>query len=215
MQGGERNVRVAVAEEMALHRAGLVSLIASLGGFEVAGDCGDGELLMPMVERLRPDLVLLDWQLPGMFALEITRQLRGSTRVIITALKGDRRTVVESLRSGARGFVLKSGTAAHLFEALLKVHQGSIYLAPGIDPVTVFTPGMAGVADPLEKLSAREYQVFSLLVQGLRAKEVAARLKLSPKTVDTYRAGLMKKLEIHDLAGLVKFAVRSSLVPAD
>ena len=207
--------RIVVAEEMALYRAGLVSLVRGWAGFEVVGDCGDGEQVAPLVQRTAADLLLLDWSIPGVFALELTRQLRHETRVVIAAPKGDRRSVVEALRSGARGVVLKSSDPSHLAEGLTKAAQGAVFLAPGINPVSIFTPHRAESDDPLAKLSAREYQVFSLLIQGLRAKEVAARLKLSPKTVDTYRAGLMKKLDIHDLAGLVKFAVRSSLMPAE
>ena len=212
---GAGPIRVVIAEEMALYRAGLVSLLAGWPGFDVVGDCGDGERVRPLVEESRAGLLLLDYAIPGIFALELTRQLRHLTRVVIAAPKGDRRTVVESLRSGASGFVLKNGDPTHLAEGLHKASTGSVYLAPGIDPISVFTPHRVDAQDPLGKLSAREYQVFSLLIQGLRAKEVAARLDLSPKTVDTYRSGLMKKLDIHDLAGLVKFAVRASLLPAE
>lgn len=208
-------LRVVVAEELTLYRAGLVSLVNSLPGFRVVADCGDGEQVVPLVTGSRADLLLLDADISGVFALELTRQLKHTTQVVIASAKRDRRTIVESLRAGARAFILKNGEAAHLSEALTRAAQGSVYLAPGIDPIAVFTPGMIDSEDPLGKLSAREYQVFSLLVQGLRAKEVAARLQLSPKTVDTYRSGLMKKLEIHDLAGLVKFAVRASLVRAE
>jgi DNA-binding NarL/FixJ family response regulator len=98
-------------------------------------------------------------------------------------------------------------------EALMQFSQGGIYVSPQIEVMTLFGDGASRMnhEDPLESLSSREFQVFSLLVEGVRAKEIAARLSLSPKTVDTYRSSLMRKLDIHDVAGLVKFAIRRDL----
>jgi DNA-binding NarL/FixJ family response regulator len=99
-----------------------------------------------------------------------------------------------------------------LHEEFEQLHDGGIYVSPSLDLDRIFSPGQKSAPeDPLEALSAREYQVFCLLVEGTRAKEIAARLDLSPKTIDTYRASLMRKLDIHDVAGLVKFAIQRDL----
>jgi DNA-binding NarL/FixJ family response regulator len=118
--------------------------------------------------------------------------------------------VLEALRTGASGYLLKSSRVEEMTEALAQFTQGGIYISPQIEVMSLFTEGK-GHHDPLELLSAREFQVFTLLVEGVRAKEIAARLALSPKTVDTYRSSLMRKLDIHDVAGLVKFAIQREL----
>ena len=120
--------------------------------------------------------------------------------------------MVEALRCGVNAFLLKSGPAHQLLEAFEQILEGGIYISPELELNKIFISGSkASSDDPLQALSAREYQVFSLLCDGVRAKEIAARLSLSPKTVDTYRASLMRKLDIHDVAGLVKFAIQRDL----
>ena len=124
------------------------------------------------------------------------------------------RGILEVLRCGANGMVLRSGPAKHLFDAIGQTTNGGVYITPLLDLEKIFVPLKAGASeDPMSLLSTREFQVFSMLVDGVRAKEIAARLDLSPKTVDTYRSSLMKKLDIHDVAGLVKFALRKNLMP--
>jgi DNA-binding NarL/FixJ family response regulator len=211
-------ITVVVAEELGLFRAGICSLIRSFGSYQVLGEADSGDGLLQVIGTQRPDVCVVDLHMPGRHALEVVRlgrEASPATKMIITSRRDDRKTVLECLRAGARGVVMKSGADTELREALVKVYQGSIYLAPALDASVLFLRSPKAVAaDPMEKLSAREYQVFSMLVEGMRAKEVAARLELSPKTVDTYRASLMKKLDIHDLAGLVKFAMHKNLVRA-
>jgi DNA-binding NarL/FixJ family response regulator len=120
--------------------------------------------------------------------------------------------VLEALRSGANGFLLKSASTSNLHDALSQIMAGGIYVSPEMELEKIFISQRKNDnGDPLETLSSREYQVFSLLIDGIRAKEIAARLDLSPKTVDTYRASLMRKLDIYDVAGLVKFAIQRDL----
>jgi len=163
-------------------------------------------------------VAILEQSLPRLHVLEVIRRVRLaglSTRVIVISPRADRKIVLDTLRSGASGYLLKSCLVQELKEALQQVSNGGVYVAPevGLDQ-------MGGGErrkrpdDPLESLSSREHQVFSLLIEGLRAKEIAARLVLSPKTVDTYRASLMRKLNIHDVAGLVKFAINRKLTSA-
>jgi DNA-binding NarL/FixJ family response regulator len=168
-----------------------------------------------LIESLRPDIAVLDLNLTDLFTLEIARRVRDAkltTRLVILSTRRDRKTVVEALRCGVNAFLLKSAPASQLLEAFEQVLDGGIYVSPELELNKIFTAGHRPAPDdPLETLSAREYQVFTLLVEGIRAKEIAARLELSPKTVDTYRASLMRKLDIHDVAGLVKFAILRDL----
>jgi DNA-binding NarL/FixJ family response regulator len=182
----------------------------------VVAQCGDGIKAFDLIERLKPDVAVLDLSLTGLFAMELVRKVRLQdldTRIIILSVRRDRKTVVDALRGGASGFVLKSGPARHLIDAIAQVMEGGVYVSPTLELNQVLaTSRRKEPADPIESLSAREYQVFSLLVDGVRAKEIAGRLELSPKTIDTYRASLMRKLDIHDVAGLVKFALQREII---
>lgn len=203
---------VVVGEPLALVREGMAALCERTGRLRVVGQCGDGREALELIRRHRPELALLDFDLPKLFSLEVVRQAReggAATRVIIVSQRTDRKTVLEVLRSGAGGYLLKSDPLEALLTAFRQVLSGGVYISPQVEMARIFTGGNGDDhRDPLETLSRREFQVYSLLVEGLRAKEIAARLELSPKTVDTYRANLMRKLDIYDLAGLVKFALR-------
>jgi DNA-binding NarL/FixJ family response regulator len=215
MQEKPRHATVVLAEELTLLREALAALCESTGKYRVVGQCQDGAEAVETVSSLRPQIAVLDLNLPRLFTLEAVRKINQAelpTRIVVTGARRDRKTVLEVLRSGANAFVLKSGPARHLIEAFEQVLEGGIYVSPTLQLDKIFAArGKPAPEDPLESLSAREYQVFSLLIDGIRAKEIAARLDLSPKTVDTYRASLMRKLDIHDVAGLVKFAIHRNL----
>lgn len=212
-----KTVTIIVAEEMPLLCAALAQLCRVELGCEVVAQCGDGASALDAIRRLRPDLALLDLGLPELMTLEILRQLRVSlsaTRTLVMSTRRDRKTVLEALRCGAAGYILKSGPPQQLREACVQIGRGQVYVAPALQIGKIFARSPRKPPhDPMELLSAREYQVFTLLVEGARAKEIANRLALSPKTVDTYRASLMRKLDIHDVAGLVKFAIQRELSP--
>ena len=165
--------------------------------------------------RLQPAIALLDLGLSDLAATEVIRRVREQdlpTRCAVFSIRKDRKTVLEVLRAGACGYLLKTSSSGQMAEALNQFTQGGIYVSPQIEVMSLFGEGGSRhEADPIESLSSREFQVFSLLVEGVRAKEIAARLVLSPKTVDTYRSSLMRKLDIHDVAGLVKFAIKRDL----
>lgn len=181
----------------------------------VVGQCAEGSVALRLIEEQRPDIAVLDLNLPDLFTLEVVRRVResgSSTKIAVLSTRRDRKTVVEALRCGVSAFLLKSAPSHQLLEAFGQILDGGIYVSPELELNKIFCPGQKPSAeDPLQSLSAREYQVFSLLCEGVRAKEIAARLSLSPKTVDTYRASLMRKLDIHDVAGLVKFAIQRDL----
>jgi DNA-binding NarL/FixJ family response regulator len=210
-----RKTTLLLAEELELVREGLAALLTATERFDIVARCGDGEQAMQLVRETRPDLALLDLNLPGYHTLELVSNIRKEglgVMMVILATRRDRKTVLESLRMGANAYVLKSGPVRHLLDALEQVRRGGVYITPELELGKIFAVSdKAQEEDPLRGLSTREYQVFSMLVEGLRPKEIAARLSLSPKTVDTHRANLMKKLEVPDMASLVKFAVRRNL----
>ncbi|MGH9665110.1 MAG: response regulator [Bryobacteraceae bacterium] len=210
---------ILLADDMTLFREALVALCESGARFRVVAQCSDGTTALRLIQELRPDIALLDLNLQDLFALEIVRRVReenSPTRTVVLSTRRDSKMVVEALRAGASGFLLKSGPASQLLEAFAQIREGGVYISPllEMDQILASSRSKSG-CDPLESLSAREHQVFSLLVEGVRAKEIAARLTLSPKTVDTYRASLMRKLDIHDVAGLVKFAIQRNITSTE
>jgi DNA-binding NarL/FixJ family response regulator len=208
-----------VADEFPLIRDGISRLCEATGQYRIAARCTNGEDAFQHIVQWEPDLALIDYQIPKLPGLEVVRRARANqarTRMIVMATRGDRKLALESLRAGAAGFLLKSVDQNDLLDALMRVRSGSIYIAPQLQFEKLFfsTGSRAQAADPIDMLSSREYQVFQLLVDGVRAKDIAKRLELSPKTVDTYRASLMRKLDIHDVAGLVKYAIQRDLTSA-
>ena len=214
-----RSISILLADDLTLVREGLAVLCEAQAGYHVMAQVSEGAEALRLIQESKPDIAVLDLNLPDLFALEIVRKVREaglSTKMIVLTTRKDRKTVVEALRSGVNAFVLKSASPTQLLDAFVQVMDGGIYVSPQLELNKIFAANpRSAPQDPIDLLSAREYQVFSLLVEGVRAKEIAARLELSPKTVDTYRAGLMRKLDIHDVAGLVKFAIRRDLTSRD
>ena len=211
-----RRAEILIADELTLMREGLSALCNSIPGYTVVSQVGTANAALAEIQRLQPDVALLDWNLADLAATEVIRRVRDQglrTRCAIFSQRKDKKTVLEVLRTGACGFVLKTSTYEQMAEALVQFVNGGIYVSPQIEVMSLFGEpnSRLQVDDPIETLSSREYQVFTLLVEGVRAKEIAARLQLSPKTVDTYRSSLMRKLDIHDVAGLVKFAIKRDL----
>lgn len=206
---------VLLADELTLVREGLAALCEAQPHLRVVAQCADGASALHLIEERKPDIAVLDLNLPDLFSLEVVRRVREtnlSTKIVVLTVRRDRKTVVEALRCGVSGFLLKSAPSQQMLEAFGQILEGGIYVSPELELHKIFAAGQKSAQiDPLQTLSAREHQVFSLLCEGVRAKEIAARLALSPKTVDTYRASLMRKLDIHDVAGLVKFAIQRDL----
>ena len=206
---------ILLADDLTLVREGLAALCQSAPQFTVVAQCSEGAAALRFIEEHKPDLAVLDLNLPDLYSLEIVRRVREAglpTKLVVLSTRRDRKTVVEALRCGVSGFILKSASTTQLIEAFEQVLDGGIYVSPQLELNKIFSASSKSAPeDPIDTLSAREHQVFSLLVEGVRAKEIAARLELSPKTVDTYRASLMRKLDIHDVAGLVKFAIQRDL----
>lgn len=213
---------IVIAEQPGLLRDGIVSICSSSGRFQIRAVTSSGEQAWKWMEQARPDAAIIDLHIPDLDALEIARRLAGivpwpsapQSRCVILSSRPDRKTVLEALRAGAQGFLLRSSSGENLLDCLDRVLDGGIYVSPGVDLQSLFPADRRGIPDdPLDRLSPREFQVFSLLVEGVRPKEIAARLGVSPKTVDTYRVQLMRKLGIHDVPGLVKYALQRRFIP--
>jgi len=210
----EPQTTVILADDHAIVREGLAALCAS-NGLSIVGQCSDGATALEMITELKPDFAILDLNMPGMTGVEVIRKLRasGSTaKLMILSISREEATVMEALRAGADAYLLKDGPARHLLDAITFVRDGGVYVSPLLRGAGLFTrPEKPVPEDPLASLSPREMEVFSYLVNGLRAKDIADLLEISPKTVDTYRASLMRKLNVHDLVSLVKFAIERNL----
>lgn len=211
-------IPVVVADEWTLLRDGVAAVCRMTDRFRVVGHCGDGREAVRLIASLRPRIVLVEMELPSLPGMEVVRQARAAgsaAKFLCVSTQCDRMTVLGALRCGASGLLLKTDPAAQMLVAFNRLLAGIVYLSPQVELTEAFAPRrIRPPGDPFEALSRREYQVFSLLVEGVRSKEIAARLGLSPKTVDTYRSSLMRKLEIDHLAGLVKFAVENKLTPS-
>jgi DNA-binding NarL/FixJ family response regulator len=197
---------VVLADDHAIVREGIAALCTS-HGMRVLGQVADGGAAVEMITALNPDFAILDLHMPEVSGVEAIRRLRAAgctVRLMILSISREEGTVMEALRAGADAYLLKYGPSRHLLDAISFVRDGGVYVSPMLRGAGLFAKAEKG-------LSPREMEVFSYLVNGLRAKDIAELLEISPKTVDTYRASLMRKLNVHDLVGLVKFAIERNL----
>lgn len=205
---------VVLADDHNIVREGF-ALVCSDNGMRVLGQCSDGRAAFEMINSLQPDFALLDLQMPLLTGVEVIRKLRAAgcaSKLMILSIVRDEASVREALNAGADAYLLKDGPSRHLVDAINFVRDGGVYVSPLLKGVGMFTKGDDHRQnDLLATLSPREMEVFSYLVNGMRAKDIADLLNISPKTVDTYRASLMRKLNVHDLVGLVKFAIERNL----
>jgi len=207
---------IVLADDHAIVREGFAALCEA-SGMRVLGQCSNGLAAVEMILAQQPDFAVLDLEMgQGMMTgIEVIRRLRNAgcpSKLMILSIKDEDKTVIEALRAGADAYLLKSGPARHLLEAINYVRDGGQYVSPLLKGAGLFTKAEAVAPnDPLASLSPREMEVFSYLVKGMRAKDIAELLRISPKTVDTYRATLMRKLSVHDIVGLVKFAIERNL----
>jgi DNA-binding NarL/FixJ family response regulator len=186
----------------------------------IDGETGDGREALEMIERMSPDVAILDITMPGLSGLEVAARARRAsptTRVIILSMHAGEAYVAQALRAGVAGYLLKDSAAAELQLALRAVMRGETYLSSAISRHVVggFLHGARGEADPLAGLTPRQREILQLIAEGKANKEIAADLNLSVKTVEAHRAQLMDRLGIHDVAGLVRLAIRAGLVTPD
>ena len=212
--------RVLIADDHLLVRAGIRALLESIDGVTVVGEANDGREAVELTANVRPDIALIDISMPGLNGLEAATRIREqspSTRVIMLSMHANDMYVRQALKAGAAGYLLKSATAPELQAALQSVAQGEVYLSPAVSKQVVkgYVDGSAATESPLDVLTARQREILQLIAEGRTTKEVAFTLSISAKTVETHRAQIMERLQIHDVPGLVRFAIRTGLISAD
>jgi len=213
-------LRVLLADDHNLVRAGIRALLEASGGIEVVAESGDGREALELITKHRPDVALLDIGMPGLNGLEVAKraaQASPRTRIVILSMHADATYVRQALRAGAAGYLLKGAAVAELPLALQSVMRGETYLTPKISRTIVEGFLREDTEEPglLEALTARQREILQLIAEGKATKEIAQLLDLSVKTVETHRMRMMERLGIHDVANLVRFAVRAGLVPPD
>jgi two-component system, NarL family, response regulator NreC len=208
-------IRVMICEDHALLREGLRAILREHPRLEVVGEAAHGREAVEGALRLRPDVVVMDIEMPEMSGLEATRRIVEAARrvkVLVLTLYDDEEVIASCLDAGAAGYVVKDGPAAQLVYAIEAVHAGKKYLSPGA-LTKVVEHGRTGPTRTLyDLLTGREREVLKLLADGLTTKEIASRLQVSVKTVDTHKTSLMRKLDVHDRTDLVKYAIRRKLI---
>ncbi|HEY0160732.1 MAG TPA: response regulator transcription factor [Thermoanaerobaculia bacterium] len=213
-------IRVLLADDHTLVRAGIRGLLAGLAGVEVVGEAGDGHEALRLAESLRPDVVLLDIGMPGLNGLEVAvrlAKLDPAIRIVILSMHMSEEYVLQALRAGAAGYLLKGADVAELEVAVRAVARGETYLSPAVSKRVVddYVSRTNGAGDPLGALTSRQREILQLVAEGNTSKEIAHRLGLSYRTVEAHRNQMMKRLDVHDVTGLVRFAVRVGLIAGD
>jgi DNA-binding NarL/FixJ family response regulator len=211
-------VRVLLADDHTLVRAGIAALLGGMPEVEVVGEAVDGEEALELALRLQPDVVLMDIAMKGMNGLEATIRLHRqlpAARVIMVSMHATGDYLQRALKAGAVGYLLKDAATLELRLALAAVMRGDTYLSPGVSAQIV--EGFLQLDKPAGEvaLTPRQREILGLIAAGHSTKEIAFRLKLSGKTVDTHRAQLMARLGIRDVAGLVRYAIRIGLIDAE
>jgi len=212
-------IRVLLAEDHTIVRKGLRSLLDAEAGIEVVGEAGDGREAVRKVQQLSPDIVVMDIAMPGLNGLEGTRQIRKrfpEVKVVILTMHTDEEYILQILASGASGYVVKQAAPRELVSAIQSVHRGGSFFSPSISKKIVegyIRQAEATVeANSYQKLTEREREVLQLIAEGHSTREIGQLLHISVKTVETHRAHLTDKLDIHSVAELTQYAIRKGVI---
>lgn len=212
-------IRVLIADDHGVVAEGLRFVVEAQGDMEVIACILDSREAVRRAIETQPDVVLIDHAMPQLNGAEATHLIRSrcpATHVIILSMYSNRVHVLRGLQAGASGYVVKKSAAKEVVEAIRAVHKGERYLSKElVEAVLDQVAHKAASEDPLDRLSSRERQVLQLLAEGHPVADIAVTLSLSPKTVETYRARMMEKLDIHDFASLVRFAIQHGLTPLE
>ena len=215
----DKKVRIVLAEDHTILREGLRALLSADPKFEIVGEAADGREAVRFVEKLGPDLVMMDLSMPRMTGMDAIREIKKrypETKIIALTVHKTEEYLQTTLQAGANAYVLKDATHDELLMAIESVLQGQIYLSPGVSE-KVIEGYLAGKesrrsSSMLGLLSPREREVLKLVAEGYKNKEIAADLCISLKTVEKHRANLMKKLDLHNAAALTAYAIAQGLV---
>lgn len=207
------SLRILLAEDHVIVLQGLRAILEK-EGFEVVGEASDGREAVRLAEKLRPDLAVIDVAMPLLNGVDAAREImRASpgTRTVMLSVHSEEHYVIEALRAGATGYLVKTKAAQDLVQAIREVSRGAVYLSPGIsrDAVMAYLNGDGALGDPLTQ---REREVLQLIAEGKTTKEVANVLGISVKTAESHRSRIMEKLDIHETATLVRYAIRQGII---
>lgn len=214
-------ITICLADDHQVVRQGLRALLNAEADFSVVGEAGDGLDAIQMVEKLKPHALVVDLMMPGVGGLEVVRQIsrrQPQCAIVVLSMYEDESYVLEALRTGALGYVLKGSSAEELVTAVRQVVAGQRFLseqlvAEGID--FYILQANEKPEDPYETLTPREREVLHLSTQGMNNTEVAKKLFISPRTVETHRANMMRKLDLHNQTELIRYAIRRGILPMD
>jgi DNA-binding NarL/FixJ family response regulator len=219
LESDKSTIRIVIADSHAVLAEGLSALLEAQRDMKVVGTATDAADAAHLGSRLRPDVAIVAINSPGMNGIEITRQIRklsAATRILILSSHSGAEYVYEAFRAGAEGYVVKEARAAEVIDAVRRVSKGKRYMSEAISNLLIGDiAGERRAGDPVGGLTGREREVLRLTVQGKSSAQSAKALGLSPKTIESYRSRIMRKLEIHDVPGLVKFAIRHGLASLD
>ena len=205
--------RILLADDHTIVRQGLRAILER-EGYEVVAEASDGREAISLAEKLRPDVAVLDISMPLLNGIDAAREvtkISPRTKTVLLTMYTEDHYVLESLRAGVTGYVLKMRAALALVQAIQAVMKGEIYLSPGISRAVV-QAFLSKTDIPEDPLTTREREVLQLVAEGKTTKEIAAQLGISAKTADSHRTNIMEKLDIHDTAGLVRYAIKRGII---
>lgn len=212
-------IRIALADDHIVLRAGLKSLLERQRDFEIVGEAGDGRELLRVVDEVTPDVVITDIGMPKLNGVEATSQIvakHSGTRVIVLSMHSDEAYVLRALKAGARGYLVKESAEADLMTAIRTVHAGKAFFSPSVGALLVedYVRQMRdrGVEDSYELLSTREREILQLIAEGQSNKDIANLLGLSVYTIETHRGNILQKLNLHSVPELILYAVRKRII---
>jgi DNA-binding NarL/FixJ family response regulator len=216
----DERIRVLLADDHAVLRAGLRALLSAEPDMEVVGEAGDGQETVRQAALLRPDVIVMDIAMPGSSGLQATRAIRAQglpSKVLILTMHAEEQYLLPVIEAGGSGYVLKTGADSDLIEAIRVVHRDEVFLYPSAAKMLLGKYLERSETDDVayDGLTPREREVLRLTAEGYTGQEIADRLVLSPKTVDTYRQRVMEKLNLHHRSELVKYALRKGLLQPD
>ena len=214
-------ISIVLADDHQVVRQGVRALLESERGFKVVADAGDGLEAISLVERLKPDVLVVDLMMPGLNGQEVTRRvskLCPKTRIVVLSMHSSEPYVMEALRNGAAGYVLKDASCADLIHAVREVMAGRRYLSPPLSERAIDAyqdKAKAAIWDRYDMLTTRERETLQLVAEGRTNNEIASRLGISPRTAETHRSNLMRKLQLRTHTDLIKYAIEQRIIPLD